>query len=255
MNQTDGKRPLGTRWCAIGSWLAGIGLLLAAAGALGGRLDLLAPLAAFMLFGIGALLALLAIVLLAIGLLLSRGSAGAMSAGRAWGALAVSALLIGFSLTQRPAVEGAPAIHDISTDLDDPPAFSETMRAAREAGGAQNPVDYAGEETARAQAAAYPDLQTLVLDAPPAAVFEAALAVARELGWDIVSSDAAAGRIEATATSRWFHFRDDVVIRIRPQGSGSAVDLRSKSRVGRGDMGANAARIREFLRRLQAATG
>ncbi len=255
MNQTDGKRPRGTRWCAIGSWLAGIGLLLAAAGILGARLGLLSPIGAFMTYGIGALLALLAGLLLVVGLLLSRGSGGAVAAGRAWAALAVSAILIAVSLTQRPAVDGAPPIHDISTDLVEPPAFSETLRAAREADGAQNPVDHPGAETAAVQAAAFPDLKTLVLEAPPATVFAAALAVARELGWEIVTSDAAAGRIEATATTRWFRFRDDVLIRIRPQGSGSAIDVRSKSRVGRGDMGANATRIREFLKRLQAAVG
>jgi len=66
----------------------------------------------------------------------------------------------------------------------------------------------------------------------------------------VVASDAAAGRIEATATTRWFGFKDDVIVRIRPEAAGSRVDVRSVSRVGRGDLGANAARVREFLAKL-----
>jgi uncharacterized protein (DUF1499 family) len=78
-----------------------------------------------------------------------------------------------------------------------------------------------------------------------------ALDAARSLGWEVVASDAATGRIEATATSRWFGFKDDVVVRIRPEGAGSRVDVRSMSRVGVGDLGANAERVREFLAKLR----
>jgi uncharacterized protein (DUF1499 family) len=71
------------------------------------------------------------------------------------------------------------------------------------------------------------------------------------MGWEIVAADSAAGRIEATATSAWFGFKDDVVVRITPEGDGSRVDVRSVSRVGKGDVGANAARIRDYLERLK----
>ena len=76
------------------------------------------------------------------------------------------------------------------------------------------------------------------------------MAVARDLGWKIVAADAATGRIEAIATTSWFGFTDDVVIRIAPNGTGSRIDIRSHSRVGRGDLGANARRVREFSARV-----
>lgn len=137
-----------------------------------------------------------------------------------------------------------PPIHDISTDTQRPPAF---VAIAPLRADAPNPVDYGGEEIAQQQRAAYPDLQTRRLDAPPAQAFERALAAARAQGWEIVATDPAAGRIEATDTTFWFGFKDDVVIRIEPDGAGSRLDVRSKSRVGKSDVGANAARIRAFL--------
>jgi uncharacterized protein (DUF1499 family) len=73
------------------------------------------------------------------------------------------------------------------------------------------------------------------------------------MGWELVAADSAAGRIEATATTRWFGFKDDVVVRIRPDAAGSRVDVRSVSRVGRSDVGANAERIRAYLRRVGSA--
>lgn len=251
---TETKRPLGTRWCSIGSWLAGIGLLGAALGLLGAQSNILGPLSSFMAFGIGALLCLVALLVLLIGLILSKGSAGAVAPGRAWGAFVAAGLLIGLSLTLRPDASGAPPIHDISTDLDNPPAFSETMIAARAADGAKNPPEYAGEEFARQQREAFPDLDTLTLSVPPADAFKAAADAARELGWVIVTSDAQNGRLEATDITSWFRFRDDVVIRITSGGDETYVDVRSKSRVGMGDMGANEARISAFLDRLSAAT-
>ena len=70
------------------------------------------------------------------------------------------------------------------------------------------------------------------------------------MGWELVDEEAAAGRIEATATTFWFGFEDDVVVRIRPADGGSRVDVRSVSRVGRGDVGANARRIRAYVQHL-----
>ncbi len=247
MNDSEAQVvPRGTRWCRIGSWLCGIGLAAAVIGLLGAATDLLSPLAAFMAYGIGGLLCVIGILLLLIGLLLSGGSGGNIAAGRAWGALIAGVALIAASLALRPESSGAPPIHDLSTDLRNPPAFDRII-ALREADGAKNPPEYAGTETAAAQAAAFPNLKTLILLQPRNEVFAAAEATARDLGWEIVASDLALGRIEATETTRWFHFRDDVVIRISASGTGTAVDVRSKSRVGQGDMGANAARIRAFL--------
>ncbi|MGK7296152.1 MAG: DUF1499 domain-containing protein [Candidatus Wenzhouxiangella sp. M2_3B_020] len=135
-------------------------------------------------------------------------------------------------------------IHDITTDLDDPPRF-EAVRALR--ADAPNPADYGGEETAAVQREVYPDLDSLETRHSPAMVFDAALATAREQGWEIVAADEDDHRIEATDTTLWYGFKDDVVIRIEPSDGGSRLDIRSKSRVGRSDLGKNAARIRTYL--------
>ena len=85
---------------------------------------------------------------------------------------------------------------------------------------------------------------------PPAETLQRAIDAARSLGWEVTASDAPSGRIEAIATTSWWGFKDDVVIRVRPEGTGSRVDVRSVSRVGVSDLGANAKRVREFLAKL-----
>lgn len=141
-----------------------------------------------------------------------------------------------------------PPIHDISTDTVNPPEF---IAIAPLRADAPNPVEYAGEETAEQQREAYPDIRPFTVEAYPAIVFDHALATAEAQGWDIVEASENDGRIEATATTFWFGFEDDVVIRIRADNGGSVVDVRSKSRVGRSDVGANAARIRGYLEDLE----
>jgi uncharacterized protein (DUF1499 family) len=144
---------------------------------------------------------------------------------------------------------GVPAIHDITTDTDNPPAFVDVI-PLRQAGGAANPPEYPGAFVAAEQKKAYGDLAPLDLALAPADAFPRALAAARAMGWAIVAERPAEGRIEATATTAWFGFKDDIVIRIAPGGSGTRIDVRSKSRVGRSDVGANAARIRDYLSKL-----
>ncbi len=166
---------------------------------------------------------------------------------------AVLGLVIGLTAAAVPwqwrrASQGVPPIHDITTDLQNPPEFV-AVRPLR--AGAPNPPEYAGEETAEHQRASYPDIQPLVLPVPPEQAFERALAAARGMGWEIVEANPAEGRIEATAETFWFRFKDDVVVRITPAQGGSRIDVRSKSRVGRGDMGTNARRVRSYLARVQ----
>jgi uncharacterized protein (DUF1499 family) len=144
-----------------------------------------------------------------------------------------------------------PPIHDITTDPDNPPAFSAVV-PLREAAGPDR-VNYEGEKVAAQQRQAYPDIRPLILPLPPAAAFDRALDTAKTMGWTIVAADDAGGRIEASDRSRWFGFTDDVVIRITPSGSGSRIDLRSSPRVGRSDFGVNAARIGRYLKALHAA--
>lgn len=147
------------------------------------------------------------------------------------------------------ATADAHPIHDVTTDLDDPPRF-EAVRPLR--ADAPNPADYGGEETAAVQREIYPDLDSLETRHRPDTVFEAALAAVREQGWEIVAADEDEHRIEATDTTFWYGFKDDVVIRIEPSDGGSRLDVRSKSRVGRSDLGKNAERIRTYLEDLSA---
>ena len=147
-----------------------------------------------------------------------------------------------------------PRIHDITTDVENPPEFIAVL-PARSAEDAATAV-YAGPELARLQRAAYPDVAPIELPLSAAKAFDLALSVARSMsGWQIIAADPASGRIEASQTSRWFHFTDDVVIRVVGHGSGSRVDMRSLSRQGRSDFGVNAARIRLFMAALRERLG
>lgn len=142
-----------------------------------------------------------------------------------------------------------PGINDISTDTANPPALVATLPLRRDAA---NPAAYPGAATAALQRAAYPDIVTVVLPVPPAEAFKRVDRVATALDWDVVARAPAEGRLEAVETSEWFGFRDDVVVRIRADGAGSRIDIRSKSRVGESDLGVNARRIRDFIARLKA---
>lgn len=152
-----------------------------------------------------------------------------------------------------PEDANIPGIHDISTDTVDPPEFVAVLPLRADAA---NTVVYGGsegmtpEQLAASTREAYPDLVTANFDEPIDAVFERALAAVDELGWELVAAVAEEGRIEATDTTFWFRFKDDVVIRIRAVPGGTAVDARSVSRVGRGDVGTNARRLRAFFNLL-----
>ncbi|NGP52117.1 DUF1499 domain-containing protein [Thioalkalivibrio sp. XN8] len=174
---------------------------------------------------------------------------------RAAAPMLLAALVIGILTAWIPwnglqTVRSLPFIHDITTDTADPPVFVAVLPLRADAA---NPPEYPGEEVAAQQREAYPDVQPLDTTLDPAEAFARAEAVARDMGWEIVAAVPAEGRIEATATTFWFGFKDDVVIRVRPTATGSRVDIRSKSRVGRSDVGANAARIESFLQEFRAA--
>jgi len=143
--------------------------------------------------------------------------------------------------------KAVPAIHDISTDVFDPPQF---VALAAERALAPNGAKYGGMEVAALQQKAYPDIKSLIVKTAPAETVQRAIDAARSEGWAVIASDAPAGRIEATDTTSWFGFKDDVIVRVRPEGAGSRVDVRSVSRVGKSDIGANAKRVRGFLSRL-----
>ena len=163
-------------------------------------------------------------------------------------ALAAVSLVVAAGLIAVPARfrmgPPTPPIHDITTDTQDPPEYVAVLPLRADA---PNTTDYGGERIAAQQRNAYPDLQPAILKVRPSRAFDRALAAVHEMGWDLVHADVSAGRIEATDTTFWFGFKDDVVIRVRPTEGGSRVDVRSLSRVGRGDAGTNAKRIRAYL--------
>lgn len=142
-----------------------------------------------------------------------------------------------------------PRIHDITTDTTDPPTFTV---AQEQRGAGANPLEI-DAETIALQQAAYPDLQTLTSSLAIEEAFSRALQVATDLGWDIYRQDLNAGYIEAVDTTAIMNFKDDIVIRIRSNAQGTLLDLRSVSRVGEGDIGANAKRIRAFIEAFQKA--
>jgi len=150
--------------------------------------------------------------------------------------------------TWQQRARAAPPIHDITTDTENPPQFVEILPLREDA---PNSSEYGGPQVAEQQRRAYPDVQPLILAMPIDAAFDRALEVAREMEWEIVAADRQAGRIEATATTSWFGFKDDVVVRVRRSELGARIDVRSVSRVGRSDVGTNARRVREYLSRLE----
>ena len=163
--------------------------------------------------------------------------------------LVVGGIVVWIPWTWKQRAEAVPPIHDITTDIEDPPLFEAVLPLRADA---PNPSEYGGDSIAAQQREAYPDLQPMTIDEPPERAFLRALSAAREMGWEIVDSDPARGRIEATDTTLWFGFKDDVVVRVRSEGSGSRIDVRSVSRVGRSDVGTNARRIRDYLEKLSA---
>jgi uncharacterized protein (DUF1499 family) len=167
---------------------------------------------------------------------------------------ALMALVIGVAAAWAPAqwlfeARTAPRLNDVTTDTANAPTMVVTQQMRH---GAPNPAVYPGTSAATLQRAAYPDIVPVVIGATPAEAFRRVDAVATALGWEIVARAPADGRIEAVDTSDWFGLTDDIVIRIRPEGSGaSRIDIRSKSRVGESDFGVNARRIRAFTERLR----
>jgi hypothetical protein len=225
---------------AICAALAAAALLLSGPGTRAGWWDFKTGL---MLFAGAFVIGVLALLISGIAWLRTRPN------GLAAIATIVGAVIAILPLVQIAAARGKPSIHDISTDLADPPRFSAVLPLR--AGFPNKVGDRVDDATARAQRTAYPDLTTIDVPLAPDAAFTKAVEAAKTMDWEIVSLRPADGIIEATATTAWFGFRDDIVVRIRPAGTQSRIDVRSVSRVGRGDAGKNADRIRRYLRLLK----
>lgn len=169
--------------------------------------------------------------------------------------MAVAGVVIGAIMVYVPwsyyhTLRTVPRIHDITTDTEDPPAFSATIIAARAAENG-NSTDY-DPKVAALQRQAYPDLGPVNTALPPAEALERALATAQAMpGWAIVTTDPALGRIEASQSTLFMGFTDDVVIRVAADGAGARIDVRSESRQGTSDFGVNAKRIRAYTAALK----
>ena len=190
-----------------------------------------------------------AVALLAAGLIIPPRPAGAQIVMAVVG-LIVAGATVYIPWSWKQTLDSLPYIHDITTDPDNPPAFV-AIAGLREHG--DHPVAYDGPEVAAQQRKAYPDLAPLTTSASPTKVFDAAESVISDMGLVLADTDRNEGRIEATQTSLLYGFKDDMVVRIAATANGAKVDVRSKSRVGRSDLGQNAKRIRTFLSKLQAA--
>jgi uncharacterized protein (DUF1499 family) len=246
------------RLVRFGLWTIGLGALLVVVagplnrfGAAGFRVALLALAGGALLLVLGALLAI-------VGLLAATAKKLPAPRGLAVAGVVVALAITGYLLSWLQQARGVPPIHEVSTDLVDPPPFV-AVKEIRDRIPGLNPSDYVAQMPGRngtidvpaLQRQAYSDVQPLVLQVPAQEAFARVEQAARELGWEIVAAVPEEGRLEATDTTRFFGFKDDVVVRLRSEGGATRIDVRSKSRVGLSDVGANAARIRSFLARVQ----
>ena len=173
-----------------------------------------------------------------------------------------AAIFAGYIGYQVSVAKSLPAIHDISTDLADPPQFvALQLRADNwDAIPGTDDGDMQGlsprQRWALLHQEAYPDIRSVRVNMPVADVIAAADRLAQDRDWDVAAADQARGRLEATDTVSAFRFKDDVVLRVRPAagGEGSIIDMRSVSRVGQSDIGVNAERVRSFLSDLSGTT-
>lgn len=169
---------------------------------------------------------------------------GKHSLATGFGALCIGLLPVGVVLMLVGAGLKVPAIHDISTDLAAPPEFT-AAQALRKDG--ENSLDLPSEAVRKQQADFYTSLAPITVQAAPNLAFKKALSVAEQLGWQVHFTDSAKLRFEAVDETALFGFKDDIVVRVRATGQGSVIDVRSVSRVGESDLGANAKRIQAFV--------
>jgi hypothetical protein len=223
-------------------WLAIVGLLLIALSGPLAKAGLFSPMLGMLGYTIASLLLFIALIIAALALFGNRNSNVLQNSWTTWLVVALGVGITGLNVATINSSRGSPAIHDITTDVNNPPEFVDIV-ALREADDAANPSEYLDNGSAELQLAALPEIRTIVLQESYDEVFADALDATEDMGWQIVTANLAEGRIEAVATTGYVGFKDDVVIRIRKDGNAVAVDIRSKSRMGKGDMGANAKRI------------
>lgn len=191
---------------------------------------------AFSYFGWATYIAIAAIILLTIGIIRRK-----MIALSIFGILISLPIILGTFVFNYSA-KIYPPINDITTDIKNPPSLWDMP----------NPMEYPGEKFAKQQLKSYPDIKTLTIHKPYKTVFDKALQIIQNTPrWKIISKDSDEGQIEAVASSLIFGFKDEVSIRIKRAKNGTTIDMRSRSRIGRIDRGANARRIRAFFKELK----
>ncbi len=216
-----------------------------------------------MVFRLGGLLLMGVLVLAIVGLLMALLVKPRQGWQRALVAVIIPALALGFAASVMSKAKDIPPIHDIATDIQDPPAFSKAVIDARAAIAGGNPIApmnvavpaLKGKTVGELGKAANPDLAPLALSQSVPDATKLVAEVARAEGLTVTSTGD--GVVEAVAETFWFGFKDDVVFRIRPAatGSGSVVDIRSTSRVGMSDLGANGKRIGALSAAIKAKAG
>lgn len=244
--ETLGKHPKRSmsRLAAAGFVLSLIAVLAVMGAGVGTRLGWWDFRPGFRILRWGAYLGVVATALSLGGAVLARPGRGRRGFLLAVTGVVLGALSFGVPGSWSRIAKRVPVIHDITTDTENPPRFVSILPLRQDA---PNSAEYGGPAIAAKQREAYPDIRPLEVGIPPAQAYERALAAARRMGWKVVDANAADGRIEAVATTRWFGFKDDVVIRITARAEGgSRIDIRSASRVGMSDLGTNAHRVRTF---------
>lgn len=228
---------------------AALALLTGLVGVLGARLDLIAPAKGFVLFAaLMPVVAAVALILGLIGMLRTRPRQRRGGASQAWGGVLLSTAIIGWVFALSYGTAQAPPIHDITTNIDDPPTF--VAAASEDSRGGDFAYPSGGAHVPDLQRQGYPDLGTLHLDVSRQEALWRVRHTADDMGWELIGGDDESGQIEFADATPWFHFVDFVSVRVRAERAGAAVDARSVSQVGVGDLGKNADRIRRFLGRF-----
>ncbi|MHA1158287.1 MAG: DUF1499 domain-containing protein [Alphaproteobacteria bacterium] len=243
-----------SRLSAISAALSSVSVPVLVITAIGHRARLLDTTTTFAAMALGFVLAGLAVIT-AIAAFTSIWQDGREGVGRALRGLVVGLLVLSFPIFGAWRLVSEPQLTDITTSLDDPPHFASVL-ADHEAGDSRR--RFIGEAGAALQREAHPDLVPRFYPVGTPRVYEEALTIATRRGWQILASRApgeqdVTGRIEGVASTLVFGFRQDVVIRIVPEGEGALVDMRSAARRASHDLGTNARRIRVFLAALDAA--
>lgn len=239
---------IGTVPVALGFVLSAVAITAAMAAGVGSRFDWWHFRTGFAILKWAAYGGMAGVTLSLAGAILTRPGSGRPGLVAALAGIALGALAFGVPWNWSRMAKQLPKIHDISTDTENPPTFVAVLPLRKDA---PNPAEYGGPEIAEKQRAAYPDIRPIEVGIPPAKAYDRALDAGRRMDWQMVDGNREEGRIEATATTRWFGFKDDIVIRIVPAaGGGSRLDIRSVSRVGTSDVGTNACRIRAFNKKF-----